>query len=165
MYQQQEKLAFIEVASGLAQWATARFGYFVKANKTDEEKIEVVQALSEELARLPQGCMKHVEAMKARWMEEGHSRSPSVSHILQSLRELNNREMNSAPKIEYDKSAAYGATAKTWDGLKTDEERHGFVKNIRSKPISAATKWVVRRWMRTADYNEKQITAKLGYGW
>lgn len=162
MYQEEEKLEYMEVANDFARWATTRFGYFVKANKTNEEKIELVQALAEELAGLPKECMSHIEKAKARWMKEGHTRSPLITQILQMLREFNNREQNSTPKIEYNKGDVYGVTAQKWDGTKTDDQKRAFLKTFRKSQASPATKWVIREWMRGQKYNEPQITVTLG---
>jgi len=119
MYQAEEKIEFIVVANNIAHWAETLFGYFVKANKNDDEKLELIEAFAEELEKIPSECMFYLQQAKDKWIQEAHQRPPSVSQFLQILRELNNAHVNQKYKtmIEH-RQVDY---AGLWGICKTDE--------------------------------------------
>ncbi len=166
MYQANDKIEFIEIANDIAQWSELLFGYFVKSNKSDQEKAQQVSAFADELSVLPSDCMNHIQKAKARWVEEAHTRPPSIPQFLQMLREFRNIELNnSARLIEHDKSSVYSETAKAWDGAIGDEGKCKFLKTFARQKTAPATKWVMREWMRENGFTENKITHILGYGW
>lgn len=159
MYQVEDKIEFMEMASEISQWAEVLFGYFVKSNRSDEEKAQLVQAFADELGNLPSNSLKFIPQAKAKWIEESHPRPPSIPQFLQMLREFNNRELNKAPRIENRMDSITSITAKAWDDA---VDKLKFIDNFRKHQASPATKWVMREWMRENGFAENKITLILG---
>lgn len=163
MYQTEEKIELMEVALDISKWAELMFGYFVKANRSDEEKLEQISAFAQELGVLPSGCIGNIEKAKARWIEEAHSRPPSIPQFLQMLREFRNQELNKGKNlIEHNKSSSFGETACAWDGAKGNEAKRRFLATFDRAKTSQATRWVIREWMRENGFSDNKIKAILG---
>jgi uncharacterized membrane protein YheB (UPF0754 family) len=159
MYQAEDKIEYLEKAHNISQWAEVLFGYFVKSNRSDEEKIQLIQAFADELANLPSNSLKFIKQAKTKWIEEANQRPPSIPQFLQMLREFNNRELSSAPRLESKKGSIYGATAEEWDNTL---DKLKFIDNFRKHQASPATKWVMREWMRDNKFSENKISLILG---
>ena len=142
------------MANDISQWAEILFGYFVKSNRTDEEKLQLVQAFAEELSNLPQGSINFIKQAKTRWIEESNQRPPSIPQFLQMLRESHNHEVNSRPKIENKTDSVTSVTASNWDNAK---DKLDFIKKFKGREASQATKWVMREWMRDNSFDEARI--------
>lgn len=165
MYQEEEKIEFMELALDVYKWAESMFGYFVKSNKSDEEKIEQLTAFAQELAVLPDGSINHIHKAKARWIEEAHARPPSIPQFLQMLREFRNHELNNNSRLIEHKKSDFGSTAKDWDGAMGDDGKRRFLKSFDRTKTSPATKWVIREWMRENGFSSNKIKATLGMSW
>jgi|14_taG_2_1085336.scaffolds.fasta_scaffold10300_3 uncharacterized membrane protein YheB (UPF0754 family) len=159
MYQAEDKIEYLEKAHDISQWAEVLFGYFVKSNRSDEEKVQLVQAFADELSNLPSNSLRFIDKAKAKWIEEANQRPPSIPQFLQMLREFNNRELNNAPKLENKDDSIYGRTAYAWDNAM---DKLKFIDNFRKHQASPATKWVMREWMRDNKFSEKRISLILG---
>ena len=162
----EEKIEFMEIALDVSKWAELMFGYFVKANRSDEEKVEQLTAFAQELAVLPVDCLNHTQKAKARWIEEAHARPPSIPHFLQMLREFRNHDLNNNTKrIEYDRSSSSSQIASDWDGAMGDEVKRRFLSSFDKSKASPATKWVIRDWMQNNGFSAQRIKLTLGANW
>ena len=52
-----------------------------------------------------------------------------------------------------------------WDKCKTDNDKHRFVSNLKLSEVPAATKYWIRSWMRSSDWDTEDIQNVLGSAW
>jgi hypothetical protein len=164
MYQQkvdyrEEKLHIAIVAADIADWSITRYGYFINSSI---DKLEMIEAFSEELGRLPSNCLNYVQKAKDEWIDLSHKRPPTIPDFLQMLRVFNNREVNKnkVPRIEC-KASSTSLTAGRWESADTEEKKRKFFKTYRYEETSQATRWVIRKWLRDRGVDEKKITVML----
>jgi hypothetical protein len=150
---------FLEIANEVCDWSITRYGYFVNSTV---DVLDLTKAFAEELSRLPSNCLDYIDRAKNKWIDEGHKRPPQMSDFLTALRELNNNELNNKarPRLDHDESAPYSATAHAWDNTE-DKDRYEFLKGLRNRKVSAATKWVIGQWMKGKNFDEKRIRSIL----
>jgi|21_taG_2_1085346.scaffolds.fasta_scaffold04321_6 hypothetical protein len=162
MYQAVEKTNYKYIATKIADWATTRYGWFIKGNLNEDD---VVDTLADELQRLPNVCMMYVDDALNRWIDDGHKKPPSMPDILQMLRAFNNEEINNRPKfqIEDKGDSVYSVNASRWDGLFDDEEKMDYIKNrFQVNDNSDATKYWIKKWMKNTGWKPEKITEVLG---
>jgi hypothetical protein len=156
----EEKLDVAIVAADIADWSITRYGYFINSSI---DKLEMIEAFSEELGRLPSNCLNYVQKAKDEWIDLSHKRPPTMPDFLQMLRAFNNHDVNKnkTPRIEQ-KESPPSLTAGRWDNADTDEKKKMFFKSYKSSETSQATKWVIREWLREKGVDEAKITSMLG---
>ena len=156
----EEKLDVAIVAADIADWSITRYGYFINSSV---DKLEMIEAFSEELGRLPSNCLNYVQKAKDEWIDLSHKRPPTMPDFLQMLRAFNNHDVNKnkTPRIEQ-KESPPSLTAGRWDNADTDEKKKMFFKSYKSSETSQATKWVIREWLREKGVDEAKITSMLG---
>ncbi|MBT6230831.1 MAG: hypothetical protein HOI47_29670 [Candidatus Scalindua sp.] len=156
----EEKLDVAIVAADIADWSITRYGYFINSSI---DKLEMIEAFSEELGRLPSNCLNYVQKAKDEWIDLSHKRPPTMPDFLQMLRAFNNHDVNKnkTPRIEQ-KESPPSLTAGRWDNADTDERKKMFFKSYKSSETSQATKWVIREWLREKGVDEAKITSMLG---
>jgi hypothetical protein len=144
MYQVNEKIEYMVLAGEVAQWAEVLFGYFVKSNRSDEEKGQLIEAFANELETIPNNCLNFIHQAKAQWIEEAHPRPPSIPQFLAMLRVFNNIEMNNtAPRLENMQESNYQSKA-----FEDAVNKADFIKNYKEGTASKATEWVMRDWLK-----------------
>ena len=156
----EEKLDVAIVAADIADWSITRYGYFINSSI---DKLEMIEAFSEELGRLPSNCLNYVQKAKDEWIDLSHKRPPTMPDFLQMLRAFNNHDVNKnkTPRIEQ-KESPPSLTAGRWDNADTDEKKKMFFKSYKSSETSQATNWVIREWLREKGVDEAKITSRLG---
>jgi hypothetical protein len=158
VYQVLEETNYYYLASKISEWATTRYGWFIKSGLDAKE---VVQSFGDELKRLPRGCMNHIEDAQNQWVDEGHKRPPTMVDFLMLLRSIYNQKTNT-PRLEVKQKddSVYSTTARKWDGCSTDEDRMGFLNNeFNKKSTSPATKYWIRKFLQQQNWHADRIKA------
>jgi len=158
MYQTIEKTNYPYIAAKVASWAITRYGWFIKSAL---DETEVVKSFSEELQRLPNGCINHVDEAQNRWIDEGHKKPPTMPDFLMLLRSIEINKTNT-PKLEVKQKddSVYSTTARKWDGCSTDEDRMIFLnKEFDKKSTSPATKYWIRKFLQQQNWHADRIKA------
>jgi hypothetical protein len=164
-WQEAERVDFIVMASGIADWSIQRYGYFVKS---DINQQDATKAFAEELERLPTSCLDFIEKAQNKWMDEGNEFAPNMAVFLQMLKEFHNADNNSKakPRLSSIRGSVYAYSANAWDGCSTDEDKQEFMKmQFSQERVSDATKYWIRKWLKDLDWQPSQISATLGNGW
>tara|TARA_R100000687_G_C6383227_1_gene133660 strand:+ start:407 stop:592 length:186 start_codon:yes stop_codon:yes gene_type:complete len=52
-----------------------------------------------------------------------------------------------------------------WDECKTDNDKLRFVSNLKLSEVPDATKYWIRSWMRSSDWDTEDIQNVLGSAW
>ena len=165
MYQQDgdykdEKLDVAILASEIAEWSITRYGYFVNSSV---DKLEMIKAFSEELSRLPRGCLRYIDEAKNKWIDLAHKRPPTMPDFLTMLRSFHNHYENEKYKPQLDnKIPDYWGR---WQGCKTHEDKANFFRMFDEHKCPPATKYWIREDMRKDGISSKKIKQALGYGW
>jgi hypothetical protein len=155
-------IEFLELAASVAEWSVTRYGYFVNSHV---DKVETIKAFAEELSRLPKESLRFVDKAKNTWIDEGHPRPPQMADFLTLLRGFNNVGWEERARLEKKQqlikpNSPYSATAHAWDHT-ADKDRYEFLKGLRNRKVSAATKWVMGQWMKDKNFEEKRIRSIL----
>ena len=56
-----------------------------------------------------------------------------------------------------------GATK--WDECKTDNDKLRYVRNLKLSEVASSTKYLIREWMRSSDWDTEDIQNVLGTSW
>ena len=56
-----------------------------------------------------------------------------------------------------------GATK--WDECKTDNDKLRYVSNLKLSEVASSTKYWIREWMRSSDWDTEDIQNVLGTSW
>ena len=153
---------FLEIANEVCDWSITRYGYFVNSTV---DVLDLTKAFAEELSRLPGDCLGYVEDAKNKWIDEGHKRPPQMADFLTMLRTFNNVGWEDRARLEKKQqliksNSPYSATAHAWDHT-ADKDRYEFLKGLRNRKVSPATKWVMGQWMKDKNFEEKRIESIL----
>lgn len=161
MYQAIEKTNYKYLATKIANWATTRYGWFIKGNLNEDD---VIDTLADELQRLPSACLMYVDDALNRWIDDGHKKPPSMADVLAMLRGFNNEQINNTPLVLEDKGESiYSTTAVEWHSLLNDKARMEYIQNrFQRNQNSDATKYWIKKWMMKNDWEDEKITHTLG---
>ncbi len=78
-----------------------RYGYFIKANKTIQEKKAQIGVLAQDLLRLPSESLKFVELAVINWIEGGNVRPPNIVEFIGTVETMRIKsEKDNKPKLE-----------------------------------------------------------------
>ena len=52
-----------------------------------------------------------------------------------------------------------------WDKCKTDDDKLRYVSNLKLSEVASSTKYWIREWMRSLDWDTEDIQNVLGTSW
>ena len=52
-----------------------------------------------------------------------------------------------------------------WDKCKTDNDKLRYVSNLKLSEVASSTKYWIREWMRSSDWDTEDIQNVLGTSW
>jgi len=155
MYQEVEEINYKVLASGIAVWSRARYGYFLRK---DQNELDVTNEFVKELKHLPEHCLGHIDQAQHKWVDEGNEFAPNMVEFLKMLREFGNKETNmiERPKLGLGSMDYAG----NWDAS-TKEERLVFFDKYDASTCSAATKYIAKKYYKAQGWTNEKIREVL----
>jgi hypothetical protein len=166
MYQKLDEIDYKYIAAKIGDWATTRYGWFIKG---DLRKDNVIETFADELKHLPSGCMRYIEEAQHKWIDDGHKKPPTMPDFLQMLRGFHNNYINNIPKMQIEDKKSeniFGLTATQWNGCRSDKDKEDWLqKYYHPDQASDATKYWIRTWMKAVGWESEKIKRTLGNSW
>lgn len=156
MYQEaEEKINYILLASGIANWSMTRYGYFLKKGL---DEVEVTKEFASELNHLPSHCLSFIDQAQHKWVDEGHDRAPNMIEFLKMLRGFNNQEVNMVerPLIEHGQIDYAGR----WDHS-SREDRFTFFERYDISTCPSSTKYWAKKFYQDNGWSDNKISKAL----